>query len=133
MSDGRLTGAELEAIRERAEHGWPIGQPVYDDVGSLLAHADALAADLAAAEGALFDLTSPQSGEANAAYLRGVEDGVRRAAGVIRQDKARLLARVETSDDPVARRWFAWVAGNLDALAAEVESPPAPAAAPGGG
>jgi plasmid stabilization system protein ParE len=143
VSDGRLTDAELEAIRGRAEATkkakarYPDLSPSVDekDRERLLRALDAALADLAAAEGALFDLTSPQSGEANAAYLRGAEDERRRCVAELRAEVTRLremagdgssFAHAETRELCLLR------AVTVEMLARRVESPPAPAAAPGG-
>jgi hypothetical protein len=145
VSDGRLTDAELEAIRERdrqweehqARHGYNNLPLSALDARALLSALDALAADLAAAGGALHDLTSPQSGEANAAYLRGVEDGVRRCVGELRAEVTRLremagdgssFAHAETRELCLLR------AVTVEMLARRVESPsaPSPGAAAGG-
>jgi hypothetical protein len=138
VSDGRLTDAELKAIRARAEADHEYWQRHTDlkpsgeeaDRAALLAALDSALADLAAAEGALHDLTSPQSGEANAAYLRGVEDERARCAALLRLtagDHRRFLPQAT----PGAQRLVvASVADALDSTATEVESPPAPAAPP---
>jgi hypothetical protein len=140
---GPLPG-ELEAIRARAEategvivsarHGGWVGRAV-EDRAALLRALDSALADLAAAEGALADLCSPQSGEANAAYLRGRDDGVRRCVAELRAEVTRLReiagdgssgAHAETRELCLLR------AVTVEMLARRVESPAAPAAGPGG-
>jgi hypothetical protein len=142
VSDGRLTDAELEAIRGRAQNGWPILRPVYDDVESLLRHADTLAADRAAAEGEVeglrqlvSDLASSEGDgrEAQArCYREGAEEGRRQAARLLRQRAALrrdFLRHARTEEE---RGRAAYAIDVLDDAARALESPPAPAAAPGG-
>jgi hypothetical protein len=126
VSDGRLSDAELKAIRRRlsrdASADYYPTPPDLADARALLAALDAVTGDRAAAEGALADLCSPQSGEANAAYLRGVED-----------ERRRCVALLVAEADRKRERGVEGAAVCYDRAASIVATPPAPAAAPGGG
>lgn len=140
---GALPAGELEAIRERRKLGSVYCAKAWKEVDALLAHADALAADLAAAEGEVeglrllvADLVHPEGDgreEQARCYRQGAEDATRRCVGLVRGRGADFRAEARTPGYlPDVAGLCVAVADALDSAAAEVESPPAPAAAPKG-
>jgi hypothetical protein len=130
VSDGRLTDAELEAIRARARasaEGYAGGEPpamrhvrAHRDRAALLSALDALAADLAAAGGEVEGLNHVVACMKNdrLAYQMGVEDERRRIVEWLRAEASRAMSAGAVV-----------TAGALRAEAHLIESPPAPAAA----
>jgi hypothetical protein len=132
VSDGRLTDAELEAIRARAEaerqrvngmgyvsRSGPARERLRDAI-LLLAALDAALADLAAAGGEVEGLNHVVACMKNdrLAYQMGVEDERRRIVEWLRAEASRAMSAGAVV-----------TAGALRAEAHLIESPPAPAAA----
>lgn len=108
---GQLPAGELGAIRARAEwvtaviaEGTPTRRsPAEQDRAALLAALDAVTADLAAAGGALHDLTSPDQTDGSPAYARGVEDATRRCVAELRAEAFDRHAEADALDDASLR------------------------------